>query len=306
MDKTNIIIVEDEWVIAADIEDRLTGMGYHVCAISATGEKAIELVNKFHPDLVLMDIKLRGEMDGIKASELIKTNHDIPVIFLTAFSNNEIIERAKMTEPFGYILKPVQSRELNISIEMALYKSKMEKKLTQANAKLEDRVKERTSDLKQEIEERKRIEIQLKEKTSHLEDVNAALKSMLDSREIEKRAIEQNVMINIRKYVLPYFDEIEKINQNKELKSYFNIIRSNLKELVSPASKTLFSQYIHLTPAETKVADCIRFGKSTKEIAQLLNIAPSTVSSCRNSIRKKLDILNTHTNLRSYLNAFNS
>ncbi|OPY25405.1 MAG: sensory histidine kinase AtoS [Methanocella sp. PtaU1.Bin125] len=129
MANARLLVVEDESIVAKDIQNRLRNLGYDVPEVVAYGDRAIERVGDLRPDLVLMDIFLKGDMDGIQAAEQIKTRYDIPVIFLTAFADPKTLERAKITGPFGYILKPFEERELLTAIEMALYKHGMEKKL---------------------------------------------------------------------------------------------------------------------------------------------------------------------------------
>jgi PAS domain S-box-containing protein len=129
MVNARLLVVEDESIVARDIQNRLRNLGYDVPAVVAYGDKAVEKVAELHPDLVLMDIFLKGDMDGIKAAELIRTRYDVPVIFLTAFADPGTLQRAKITEPFGYILKPFEERELLTAIEMALYKHAMERKI---------------------------------------------------------------------------------------------------------------------------------------------------------------------------------
>jgi len=134
--KTKIQIVEDEDIVARDLKRRLEEMGYVVTAIVNTGAAAVEEARASRPGLILMDIMLKGEMDGISAAGEILESLDIPVIYLTAYSDEKTLERAKITEPFGYILKPFEERELHSSIEMALYKHKMEQRLKEALASI--------------------------------------------------------------------------------------------------------------------------------------------------------------------------
>jgi signal transduction histidine kinase len=115
-----IVVVEDERVVARDIEKRLVKLGYAVPAIAASAEEALQKVADHHPDLVLMDIQLQGETDGIEAAEAIRVNFGIPVIYLTAFADETTLQRAKATEPFGYRIKPFDERELHVAIEVAL------------------------------------------------------------------------------------------------------------------------------------------------------------------------------------------
>ncbi len=137
MKKAAILVVEDEAIVAMDIEAVLQDLGYTVVGTAATGEEAIRKAREQHPDLVLMDIRLRGEMDGIEAARQIRAQAAIPIVYLTAFADEEIIARAKLTEPFGYILKPFQARELHSNIEMALYKQAMENRLRESRDSLE-------------------------------------------------------------------------------------------------------------------------------------------------------------------------
>ena len=128
MKKTRIFIVEDESLVAKDIEISLENMGYAVAGTASSGEEAITGVGEKNPDLVLMDIKLKREMSGIEAASQIRALFNIPVIYLTSHSDEEVLWNAKRTEPFGYILKPFEERELGSAIEIALYRHEMEMK----------------------------------------------------------------------------------------------------------------------------------------------------------------------------------
>ncbi|MBI5632332.1 MAG: response regulator [Nitrospirae bacterium] len=128
----NILIAEDEGIIARDLEMHLIKQGYAVSAVVASGDAAIRKAEELRPDLVLMDIVLYGDIDGIEAADRIRRRLDIPVIYLTAYADDKVIERAKLTEPYGYLIKPFESRELHSVIEVALYKHKMEKKVRES------------------------------------------------------------------------------------------------------------------------------------------------------------------------------
>ena len=129
----NILVVEDESIVRKDIERSLTKMGYNVVAQADTGEKAIQLALEFKPQIALMDIMLKGEMTGIEATAKIKEELDIPVIFLTAYADEATLNKAKITEPHGYILKPFKEIDLHTTIEMALHKHKKERELRVEN-----------------------------------------------------------------------------------------------------------------------------------------------------------------------------
>ena len=133
MNQSTILIVEDESIVAMDIEDRLAGMGYQLSGRAASGDHALEIAEHTRPDLVLMDIRLKGDMDGIAAAEEIRRRFHIPVIFLTAYSEDATLDRAKFAEPYGYILKPFDDRELKSAIEIALYKHHAEEEIRRLN-----------------------------------------------------------------------------------------------------------------------------------------------------------------------------
>ncbi len=141
MTNAKILIVEDDWIVAEDIKNSLKKLGFIVSGIVAYGEDALEKVKECRPDLVLMDIMLKGEMNGIEAADQIQTQLNIPVVYLTAYTDDNVLDRAKETEPFGYVVKPFEDRELNTAIAMALYKHKMETKLKLSEAWLSTTLK---------------------------------------------------------------------------------------------------------------------------------------------------------------------
>jgi CheY-like chemotaxis protein len=122
MNRPKILIVEDEVVVALDLGQQLLALGYEIVAKTRMGEEPILLAGQLQPDLVLMDINLAGEMDGIAAAEVIRDRFSIPVVFLTASTSDSFVSRAKLVAPLGFICKPFQKRELSIVIEMALCK----------------------------------------------------------------------------------------------------------------------------------------------------------------------------------------
>lgn len=160
MTKANILIVEDESIVAMEIRMTLEGLGYSVAAIVDTGEKTIEKAGQGKLDIILMDIGLRSKMDGIEAADRIRSFSDVPIIFLTNHADEARLERAKLIQPFGFLLKPVQERELRVSLEMALCTSKIRAERKQAEValqkihdELENKVEERTVELRKAKEE---------------------------------------------------------------------------------------------------------------------------------------------------------
>ena len=148
MSALNILIVEDEFLVAADLEESLLGLGYKVQNCVATGQGAIDEVAKNLPDLILMDIVLKGEMNGIEAATRIQQKHNVPIIYLTANADIGTVEKAKFSLPYGYILKPFTEKELQTNIEIARFKfendmkSKMESDQFNTFFKLSDQQKD--------------------------------------------------------------------------------------------------------------------------------------------------------------------
>ncbi len=127
-----IMLVEDEVIVALDLQQRLEKNGYEVIAHATSGDEAVRLAKKTEPNLILMDIKIRGAMDGIEAAAKIRESQNIPIIYITAFSDEETLKRARQTEAYGYLVKPFEDRELRAGIEIAIYKHEIEKKLRES------------------------------------------------------------------------------------------------------------------------------------------------------------------------------
>jgi PAS domain S-box-containing protein len=129
--KRRILIVEDETIVAMDIERGLRALGYEVAGVTGSGEEAVRLAGVHRPDVALMDIRLHGRMDGIEAGRIIRTQYQVPIVFLTAHADAGTVERAKVAEPFGYLLKPFEDGELHTTLEIAFHKRELEKAAAQ-------------------------------------------------------------------------------------------------------------------------------------------------------------------------------
>ena len=204
MSGNRILIVEDNPGVADYIHTVLTDSGYDVSGIVASGEEAVDKVKELLPDMVLMDIDLAGELNGIEAAAQIDAQFDIPVIYLTGYSDDLLLQQAKITKPYGYLVKPVNLRELIATIEMTFYRHQLEKRLKESSAKyrqqLESLVKDRTAELtkaneqlQREIDERKRTEealqesnLRLKEALVELDDKNKELEAELTARKVHR------------------------------------------------------------------------------------------------------------------------
>jgi C4-dicarboxylate-specific signal transduction histidine kinase len=135
--RARVMVVEDDRIVARDISEQLGRIGHSVIGVTARGEAAVELAISNRPDLVLMDIRLEGDIDGIDAARQIRARCQIPVVFLTAYADDETVRRASQAEPFGYLLKPFEDLQLRTVIEMALYKDRADRKLRESTAALQ-------------------------------------------------------------------------------------------------------------------------------------------------------------------------
>jgi signal transduction histidine kinase len=140
--QNKVLIVEDERIVALDLQYQLRRLGYTVSDVASSGEEALRRTEKTRPDVVLMDIRLGGTLDGVETAEILRDQFDVPVVFLTAYADDRTLQRAKASEPFGYLLKPFEERELQIAIELALYRHSMEQQLREYAAELETRNRE--------------------------------------------------------------------------------------------------------------------------------------------------------------------
>ncbi len=431
-----ILLVDDEVIIVTQLEERLTHMGYDIVGMASSGLEAVDMARTLAPDLILMDIVMPGELDGIGAAERIREELGIPLVFLTAYTDHDLIRRAKDLEPLGYILKPFQDGQITAAIEIALHNAAMarrlresedryrglveiiphgiletdrtftivfantachrmlgfpdgglegmrvsdlvpskdeaeqfrekvqdlldreprpvpwdlrcrarngpvletrmawsykrsdqggvigfiavvtdvteqmrfERALRRAREELEQRVEQRTRELleanrqlEREIQERRRAEQELETKRSNLEEVNTALKVLIKKRDENRVELEEKVLLNLKELAFPYLTKLRQTSLNATQGAYLDILESNLNDIISPFSKRLSSRFWSFTPAEIKIANLIKQGKTTKEIASLLNLSPKTVETHRKNIRKKLSIGAKKVNLRAHL-----
>ena len=163
----------------------------------------------------------------------------------------------------------------------------MEEALRKSRDELDQRIKERTSELEL--------------KTKSLEEVNTALGVLIKKREEDKTELEEKILANTRELVIPYIEKLDGTQLDERQRAYLNILESNLHDIVTPFSRSLVHGFVKLTPSEIQVADLIKHGKQTKEIATLLNLSVRTIESHRKNIRRKFGLNQKRTNLRSYL-----
>lgn len=177
MSKKRILIVEDEAAVVLDLEGTLARLGYEVAGVCATGEDAVAFAASLTPDLVLMDIRLAGPMDGIEAAAAIRAQDGAPIVFLTAQGDKQTLARARVSEPYAYVLKPFDERELHISIDVALFRQDSQNKLARHSAELEQLVAKRTEALSKKSRE---LELAANVKSDFLRAVSHELRTPLN------------------------------------------------------------------------------------------------------------------------------
>jgi DNA-binding NarL/FixJ family response regulator len=302
-----LLVVEDEVVIALRLQQRLTSLGFDVVGVAYSGEEAVETARDLKPDLILMDIMIPGRLDGIEAAKIIKVELNIPVIFLTAFSEDTVIERAREAQPYGYILKPFQDREVKATVEIALYKKGIEEKLRKAHNELEQRIKERTVDLNKALKSVKHSEQELSHRKMELEllnkelmETNQAVSVLARNIDKKKEDLEKKIFKMCNGKLLPILKRLQKDVFCQKRQADLELVINYLDEIIndSPSPHDIYSQ---LSDQEQRVALMIKNGLTSQQIADLLCISLYTVKTHRKNIRKKLKIDNTNVNLISYL-----
>ena len=202
-----ILIVEDDDIVALELSNQLSEFGYSVCDSITYGEDVIKRVEALEPDLILMDIILAGDMDGIETAKIINTNYNIPIIFITAYGDKQTLDRAKLSEPYGYIVKPITDKDdLLPTIELAIYNHQIKKELKKSNKKFEK--------IKQLIQP---------DKTILSTEVNSSLEKGEDKQGKRNEEIEPTYEIEVSN---------EKINLIDWLKSFSNPERFLILEVL--------------------------------------------------------------------------
>ena len=383
--------------------------------IAASGEEALVMASNLKPHIILMDIVMPGGMDGITTAEKIMALMDVAVVFVTAYGQDELIERAKKVKAHGYLLKPFSPDQIKVVVEIGLHRKSAENEVKRIRKVLEDEVKDRTNaleragkqlevllnaprdsmalldldgrvlyanqttarrygmeilefagkcvfdlmpgklrktrkaqmagviqtgracrftdkrkgrvcdstmypvldsegrvvqvavygkDITTEVNAYKTLEKsknELENKTTLLEEANIALKIMLRKSAEYREEIEAEVFAALNKLVVPVVSKIKRSLSMAEVRANMDILEANLKAIESPFSRKISFEYIALSPKEIQVANFIRDGKSTREIAGELNVKTGTVEFYRNNIRDKLGIRNKKIPLKDHL-----
>jgi DNA-binding NarL/FixJ family response regulator len=296
LQRHTILVADDEPAVRGMLAKRLAKWRFKVLT-AENGSQAMGLIQSATPQVVITDLFM-PEMDGFELlRHLCDTAPELPVIVVSGQGERDDVIKALRLGAWDYFYKPIENASfLRLAIDRVLEKAQ----LLSDNRAYRDHLEELVAHKNAELLDQQKA---LVEKTVCLEKANAALKSLLEQREIEIKATEQTMVGNLKRFVFPYLDELESRSSDRRASAYLNSIRTNIERLISPISNSLGGAYRDLTPAEIKVADLVRQGESTKSIAAMLATSPSTVEKHRNSIRRKLNIVNKKSNLHAYLNS---
>ena len=223
--------------------------------------------------------------------------------------DREVSERAVQYTDLLNEFKEVVDSDLKFLVELT-ERQRVEAELQKAHDELEQRVDARTKELTaanaklwQEISNREKIEKALRAREAELEETNTALKVLLQSIEEAKHDTEERILWNVNEQIVPYVEKLKRLSRDKKSQTYLSLLENNLKDITGEFPNRLSTAFATLTPTEIEVAKLIRVGKTTKEIAEILSTATSTIDFHRNNIRKKVGIISSSVNLRSYLSS---
>ncbi len=278
--KQRILIVGEYLQKQNILSEILSPAGYESQQIQAGEPNTIKKGER--SDLIILDIQTSNAW-GIELLSKLKSNsktEHIPIIFLSTFTEIQDKEKVFGAGCYDYITKPYSVGEVFVRVKNCLM-------LHQYQMQLENVIQKRTAELKQ--------------KTLNLEESNVALRILLKQQEDIKKDLEKNILFSVNKLVKPSLKKLKNSASDINQKIYIEVIESNLKNITAPFSQGLADNLSRLTPTEIHIADLIRMGKTTKEIASLLRLSPTTIATHRQNIRKKLVLTNKKKNLRTIL-----
>jgi DNA-binding NarL/FixJ family response regulator len=314
MEGTQILLVDDEPLILTGLRLNLEKEGYQVTPADG-GKKALSALRSRRFDVVITDLMMNF-VDGIEVLRTVKQKSpETVVIILTGYGNLSSAINALRFEADDYLLKPCDHQKLIFRIKKCLENmeikknnTSLQKELINRNRELEQAERELRK-VKEDLEEqiRKRTgelvlaKDELEKKTLNLEKMNTALQVLLEKREEDRESLEENIVLNVKKLILPVVGKLKQCGDEDLQGHLLDVLEANLKNIVSPFSSRLSSKSLNLTPVELEIANLIREGKTSKEIAGMRSLSSRTVETHRENIRKKMGLQNSKQNLRTYL-----
>jgi len=330
-----ILYLEDDKGLARLLQRKMRREGFDV-DLAHDGLKGLEMFEKKSYDVLLVDHRMPG-LSGLEVIRRLASGGKLPPAVMVTGAGDETTAVEAMKLGAGdYIVKdagggylelmPAVVEKILNSKRLEDAKEKAECEMRQAYENLEQQVYARTEELlqanhalKKEISERRRAEALLREarknlellveertaeleaKTTNLEELNIALKVLLQKREDDRRDLEDNFIHNVKNLILPHLEKLKNMELSARHKNYVEILESNIHQIASPMARQLSSSYFSLTPTEIRVASLIKRDRTTKEIAQTFHVSESAIIYHRHNIRKKLGLNNKKINLKTYL-----
>ena len=280
-----ILILEDVPTDAELIQFELTEAGTTFIPMCVADRASyLKALDEFYPEIILSDYSLPS-FDGISALKIaVSKCPDVPFIFVSGALGEETAIELLKQGATDYVLKSRLSR--------------LAPAVTRALQEVEERRERKAAE-----EALKKREQALELKTRSLEEANTALKVLLQRREEDKADLEEQVLANVRKLILPYLENLKHLKLNENQMAQVEIVEQNIREIVSPFLRNLTSTYLELTPREIQIANLVKEGKTTKEMTDILNISATAVDFHRKNLRSKFGIKNKKTNLMAFLSS---
>ncbi len=289
-----ILIVDDNITLTMELEEILSSSGYDVAGTAYTADEAISMAKSLKPDLVLMDIAMPGKLDGIDAAGILREELGIPVIFISIHTNKDFLERAKEVEPLGYLHKPFSCQQIEAAIEMAFSKMDREKELAAAYDKLEQQVKKQSAELQ-------KANALLKIQSVEVAHLEATASKMMEQLGGDKTQLEASMISQLTELFISLLQKLKDGVSDGSQECVVEAVETMLGNLITPFLTKLPNEYHAFTLTELRIAALLKEGRNSKEVAEILCLAPSTIIWYRKRMRRKLGIEDPKEMLVDYL-----
>lgn len=297
---STILVVDDLQAMRRLLRRILSAKNLEIITAENAAE-ARKAIGSRQIDLMLCDLMMPGE-PGESLIQFVTDNYpDIGVIVITGVTEPAEAERVLEIGVLGYLVKPLERNQVLITVSNALRLNNLERRERNYRQRLEKDVQSKTRDLislHETLQERQKL---LRRHELSLRDATGAIRALLDQRNQDRTEFETEILENVDHSIQPYIQKLKDSHLSPSQNQYVESLETSLKNIISPFIKAISSSYLNLTPAELQVADLIRQGKRTKDIAEILNLSPNTVMTHRYHLRDKLDLKNKRVSLTTYL-----
>lgn len=295
-----VLVVDDEPAMRKLLVRHLEGRGHHLLT-APDAAAARDLLARHSVDVMLCDLMMPGE-SGESLIQFVSRDHpEVGVVVITGVVEPALAQQVLDVGVLGYLVKPIDRNQVIITVANALRLTELERRERARRQALERDVEEqkRALDHLQEASREDRQRLQGQEEA--LRDATGTVRVLLNQRGADRTEFESEVLENVRRTIEPYVHKLKGSHLSPTQEGWVEALAANLERIVSPFIKSLAAPYLNLTPAELQVADLIRQGRTTKQIADILSLSPNTVMTHRFHLRDKLGLKNSPTSLRSYL-----